>query len=111
MDTEPLELHREKWMVRALSLDGPQATHAARTVHLLQADSLQNLSQQKQLAKRIEMKAIKNTRRTRRTHGWKAPRGQSAYLPRTVRQSREQQPEPETASTQAPIRPRISQTA
>jgi hypothetical protein len=66
---------------------------------------------QKQLPKWIETKELNNTQRTWWTTGWKAPRGQFVYLPRTVRQAREQQPEPETASTQAPIRPWISQTA
>jgi hypothetical protein len=37
--------------------------------------------------------------------------GQSACYPQTVRQAREQQPEPETENTKPPIHPWISQTA
>jgi hypothetical protein len=71
----------------------------------------QTPSGQKQLANRIKTKALKNTRRTRRTPGRTTPRGWSASTPRTVRQAREQQPEPETEPTKAPTRPWISQTA
>jgi hypothetical protein len=50
-------------------------------------------------------------RRTRRTPGQTSSRGQSTSNPQTVRQAQEQQPEPETEKTKAPIRPWISQTA
>jgi hypothetical protein len=43
---------------------------------------------QKQLAKRIEMKTLKNTRRTRRTLGQLAPHGLSVPTRRTIRQVR-----------------------
>jgi hypothetical protein len=65
---------------------------------------------QKQLANRIEMKTLKNVRRTLRTPGRTAPREQSACYPQMVRQAREHQPEPETANTKAHIRPWIFQT-
>jgi hypothetical protein len=81
-----------------------QSATSGRTVH-------QTPPGQKQLAKRIETKALKNTRQTRGTHGRTTPRGQSASTPRTVRQAREQQPEPETKTTKAPTHPWISQTA
>jgi hypothetical protein len=70
----------------------------------------QTPSGQKCPANRIKTKAHKNTRRTRRTPGRTPPRGQSASTPRTVRQAREQQPEPETETTKKPTRPWISQT-
>jgi hypothetical protein len=71
----------------------------------------QTPSGQKRLANRIETKELKNTRRTRRTHGRTPPRRQSASTPRTVLQAWEQQPEPQTETTKAPTRPWISQTA
>jgi hypothetical protein len=81
-----------------------QSATSGRTVR-------QTPSGQQQLANRIKTKALKNTRRTRRTPGRTTPRGQSARTPRTVRQAREQQHEPETSTTKAPTRPFISQTA
>jgi hypothetical protein len=81
-----------------------QSATSGRTVR-------QTPSDQKQLANRIETIVLKNTRRTRKTPGRTTPRVQSTRTPRTVRQAREQQPEPETETTKAPTRPWISQTA
>jgi hypothetical protein len=80
-----------------------QSARIGRTVR-------QTPSGQKRLANRIVTKALKNTRRTRRTPGRTPPRGQSASTPRTVRQAREQQPEPETETTKFPTRLWIFQT-
>jgi hypothetical protein len=90
--------------VREQLMPRGQSATSGRTVR-------QTAPGQKQLANRIETKALKNTRRTQTTPGRTTPRGQSASTPRTVRQAREQQPEPETETTKGPTRPWISQTA
>jgi hypothetical protein len=47
------------------------------------------------MVKRIERGVYKNTRRTRRIAGQLAPRGQSAWGPRMVREGRRKQTEPD----------------
>jgi hypothetical protein len=115
--TERPEEHPTMRTVHTWSSDGPRATHAERTVRDLWADSpaltrtvRQTPSGQNQMAKRIETKTLKNTRRTRRTLGQKALCGLSAAYRRTVRQDRTEQLELQTASTTSPTRPWISQT-
>jgi hypothetical protein len=96
--------------VRTTSSDGPRATRAARIVRDVRAGGPPNTLRSKTPGQRIETKALKNTRRTRKTPGRNPPRGQSASTPRTVRQAQEQQAEPETETTKFPTRPWISQT-
>jgi hypothetical protein len=91
------------WTVREQLVPRGQSATSGRTVH-------QTPSGQKRPANRIETKALKNTRRTRRTPGRTPPSGQSASTPRTVRQAQEQQPERETETTKKPTRPWICQT-
>jgi hypothetical protein len=101
--------------------DGPYLVHRWSASNWCRADGPRRpggrsakLQSTKQLAKQIEMKTLKNTRRTRRTLGQLAPRGLSALTRRTFRQvrtgagtaTREQTREHPTT-----ILPWISQTA
>jgi hypothetical protein len=58
--TEPPEVHPEMRTVCTLPADSPRATCAARTVRDLRAAVRQTPPGQKQLAKRIEKRALKN---------------------------------------------------
>jgi hypothetical protein len=83
-----------------------QSATSGRTVR-------QTPSHEKPLAKQIETKALKNTRRTRRTPGPKGStqtvRTHHADSPRGFEQTREQQPESQLESTLPPSLPWISQ--
>jgi hypothetical protein len=108
--TGPRAAHPETQTVRTLHPDCLRATRTARTVRGLCADGPPNPSSQKLLAKRIETKTLKNTRRTRRTPGQKAPRGLSTTYKWTVHQARTEQPELQTASTTSPTEGPIRRT-
>jgi hypothetical protein len=71
--TGPPAVHPKTWTVRTLHADCPRATRAARTVRGLWADGPPNSFRPEIAGQQIEKKTLKNTRRTLRTLGQKAP--------------------------------------
>jgi hypothetical protein len=82
-------------MVRALSSDGLEQPMPRGRSAMSRRTVRETSPSQKQLAKRIERKALRHMRRTQRSAGWLAPRGQSAQGPWTVCQARRQHNEPD----------------